>query len=308
MAALFAASSPAVAQQAAASSADAMSMGSSAMPMAPTAGDRACPPEHAAMGHCKPSTAADPPHAGPPAAALTGPDNAADAVWGADVMEPVRRAVYAENGSMVTGAIMIDRLEYHAQKGRSGYSWEGEGWYGGDYDRLWVKSRGEGDLGGSLNSAEVQGLWSHAIDPWFNLQAGLRYDLRPRPGRAQLALGVKGLVPYMLDIDATAFLSKRGDLSARIEAEYDQRITNSLILQPRAEINLAAQDRRSIHQGSGLTSIETGLRLRYQFVPEFAPYLGVEYERDLGRTARFSRAAGDRLGGWRAVFGVSAWF
>jgi copper resistance protein B len=260
------------------------------------------------MGHCTPSASADPRRAGPPAAALTGPDNAADVVWGIDIMEPSRRAVYTEHGSMVTGAIMIDRLEYHAQKGRGGYSWEGQGWYGGDYDRLWVKSRGEGDLGGSLDSAEVQALWSHAMDPWFNLQAGLRYDLRPRPDRAHLALGVQGLVPYMLDIDAAAFLSKGGDLSGRVEAEYDQRITNSLILQPRTEINLAAQDRRSIHQGSGLTSIEGGLRLRYQFVPEFAPYLGVEYERDLGRTARFSRAAGERVGGWRAVFGVSAWF
>lgn len=301
-AAFVAASFPAAARQPASDAAGAMQM-------APAAVDPECPPEHVAMGHCNPRAGSmNPPHADPPAAARTGPDYAADAVWGADAMAPIRRAVYAEHGSMTTGAVMIDRFEYHSQKGRDGYSWEGEAWYGGDYDRLWLKSKGEGGFGGALDEAEVQALWSHAIDPWFNLQTGVRYDLRPAPGRAHLAVGVQGLAPYMFEIDVAAFLSDRGGLSARIEAECDQRITNRLILQPRAEIDLAAQDTRAIRIGSGVSSIEAGLRLRYQFVPEFAPYLGVEYERNVGNTARFSRAAGEGAGGWRAVFGVRAWF
>ena len=60
--------------------------------------------------------------------------------------------------------------------------------------------------------------------------------------------------------------------------------------------------------GSGLSTAEAGLRLRYEFVPEFAPYVGVEYERAFGDTADFRRAAGEKAGGWSLVLGVRAWF
>lgn len=266
--------------------------------------EAACPPEHAAMGHCTP--AASPPAMVPPAA--SDPEHAADAVWGEQAMAASRHAVHTEHGSARAGKVMLDRLEYRAKKGADGYAWEGEGWYGGDYDRLWIKTEGEGEVAGSLESAEVQALWSHALGPWFNLQTGIRYDLRPRPDRAHLAVGVQGLAPYWFEVDLAAFLSDRGDLSARMEAEYDQRITNRLILQPRIELELAAQDVRPIGVGAGLSSIETGLRLRYEVVPEFAPYIGVDYARAIGRTADFRRAAGEGTGGWGFLMGVRAWF
>lgn len=278
---------------------------------APPSADPSCPPEHAAMGHCKPAAvtpAAAPPVEGPSTAASSGPEYAADGVWGVQSMAPIRRSLYAEHGSFRGGKLLLDRLEYRAGDGRDGYAWDGEGWYGGDYDRLWIKAEGEGGFGDRVEAAEVQGLWSHALNPWFNLQAGIRYDVRPRPDRAHLVLGIQGLAPYWFEVDVAAFLSDRGDLTARIEAEYDQRITNRLILQPRVEINLAAQDVPSIGIGAGLSSAEAGLRLRYEFIPEFAPYLGVDYERAFGGSADFRRAAGEDVGGLAFVVGLRAWF
>lgn len=271
-------------------------------PPSPPAQAKKCAPEHAAMGHCMP--ARDEPSATPPPPASSGPEHAADAVWGADVMAPVRRAVYAEHGSFQGGKLLIDRIELKAQDGRDGYAWEGEGWYGGDYDRLWIKTQGEGRFGTAPGAAEVQALWSRALDPWFNIQTGIRYDLAPGRDRAHLVLGVQGLAPYWFEIDAAAFLSDRGDLTARIEGEYDQRITNRLIAQPRLELNLSAQDVPSAGVGAGISSIGTGLRLRYEFVPEFAPYIGIEYERAIGRTVGLTQPA-DNLG---VVAGIRAWF
>ncbi|BBD97222.1 copper resistance protein B [Sphingobium amiense] len=305
LSALFA-SAPVSAQQA---MTDSSPHADHAMSMPMTEGDAQCPPEHAAMGHCTPQAeAVTPPHAGPSAAALSGPEYAADAVWGAGAMEPARRSVYAEHGFMNTGKILIDRLEYAAQKGRDGYSWEGDAWYGGDYNRLWTKFRGEGAAGKAIESAEVQALWSRALDPWFNIQAGVRYDIRPKPDRAHLAVGIEGLAPYLFDVNAALFLSDRGDLTARVEAEYDQRITNRLILQPSVEVNLAAQDVRSVDVGAGLSSVEAGLRLRYEFVPEFAPYFGFEYEGLVGRTARLARAGGEDANRAKFVIGIRTWF
>ncbi|HEV2568724.1 copper resistance protein B [Sphingomonas sp.] len=266
-----------------------------------------CTPEHAAMGHCTPKAAKA--ETLLPPAASSGPEHAADTIWDPALMAAKRRtALIAEHGGMTTGRMLIDRLELQARKGRNGYAWEGDAWTGGDYDKLWLKTEGEGEFDGSLDEAEVQALWSRAIRPFFDLQLGVRYDVRPRPDRAHLVVGIQGLAPYWFEIDAAAFLSTTGDLTARFEAEYDQRITNKLILQPRIEFELAAQDVPELGIGSGLSSADLGLRLRYQFVPEFAPYLGVGYERRFGDTARFARAEGERAGSWNFLLGLRAWF
>jgi copper resistance protein B len=278
---------------------------------APAAVDPKCPPEHEAMGHCKPATptlAVEPPKAAPPATASSGPEHAADAIWNPAEMARVRRAVYAEHGAFTGSKVLLDRLEYRARDGRDGYAFEGEAWFGGDYDRLWLKGGGEGDFGKPIESVELQALYSRALDPWFNLQAGIRQDLGHGPDRTHLVVGIQGLAPYWFEIDAAAFLSTKGELTARIEAEYDQRLTNRLILQPRLELDLAAQDVREFGIGAGLSSVEAGLRLRYEIVPEFAPYIGVEWERALGRSANFARAAGEGTGGWALVGGVRVWF
>lgn len=247
------------------------------------------------------------PDSGPPARAFEGPAHAADTIYGAEAMAPARDQLYAMHGGFRSGTIMLERLEARIGDGADGYLWNAQAWYGGDLDRLWIKSEGEGTFGGLLEDAEIQALWSHAIGPWFDLQAGARYDIEPR-GRAHAVLGVQGLAPYMFEIDAAAFLSEKGDLTARAEAEYDQRITQRLILQPRAELSLAAQDVPELDLGAGFSSVEAGLRLRYEIAREFAPYVGVGYEAKLGETAELARAAGEDADGGVLLIGLRVWF
>jgi copper resistance protein B len=268
-------------------------------------------------GHTMP--AADP-HAGhgaaasgpavapPPAAALSGPAHAADAVYGAQAMAESREAMREEHGAMRTGKVLLDRLEYRLANGRDGFAWDAQGWYGGDIHKLWLKSEGEGAFGEGVEHGEVQAFWSRAIDPWFDLQLGLRHDFGHGPDRSYLALGVQGLAPYWFEVDAAAFVSEKGDVSARFEAEYDLRLTQRLILQPAAEVEFSLADVPELGIGSGLSSAEAGLRLRYEIAPQFAPYIGIEYERGFGDTARFRRAAGERAGGWSVLAGLRAWF
>ncbi len=262
--------------------------------------------DHASMDHGM-TAEAGAPASGPPPRSLEGPDHAADTIYGPEAMAAARDQLVHEHGGWTGGTFMIDRLEARVGRGENLYLWDAQGWYGGDIDKLWFKSEGEGAFGGVVESAEVQTLWSHAIGPWFDLQTGVRYDIEPE-GRAHAVLGVQGLAPYMFDVDAAAFLSDRGDLTARIEAEYDQRITQRLILQPRAEVSLSAQDIDSIGVGAGVSSVEAGLRLRYEFAREFAPYIGVGYETKVGRTADYARAAGETPDRISLLLGVRAWF
>ena len=249
-----------------------------------------------------------PPKTPPPPGAFSGPTHAADTVWDPAEMAAARAHSQHEHGDMKTYKVLIDQLEAKIRDGRDGYAWDAQGWYGGDIDKLWIKTEGEGDFGGRLEQAEVQALWSHAIDPWFDLQAGVRYDIRPNPERAHLVLGVQGLAPYWFEVDGALFLSNKGDLTARLEVEYDLRLTQRLILQPRVEFELAAQDVPELGIGSGLSTGEIGARLRYEIRPEFAPYVGVEYERAFGDTADFRRAEGEDAGGWSLLLGVRTWF
>ena len=261
--------------------------------------------DHGAMGHSMPTTdAAIPQGTAPPVPT----DHAADALYDPAAMASARAAMIAEGGGMTYSQWMLDRLEYRAGKGADGYAWEGEGWIGGDINRFAVKSEGEGTVGGSLERAEVQALYSRAIDPWFNLQAGVRQDFGEGPDRSYAVIGIDGLAPYWFEVGAEAFLSTRGDAHLRLEASYDQRITQRLILQPAAEFNLAAQDVPELGIGAGPSDIELGLRLRYEIAREFAPYVGVNWERKLGDTADHARAAGDRPSATSLVIGLRAWF
>jgi copper resistance protein B len=235
-------------------------------------------------------------------------DHAADAFYDTVEMEKARAALRYEGGGMGASKIMVDRLEWKPGKGSDGYAWEVEGWVGGDLDRFAFKTKGEGELRGPVESFEVQAGWSHALDPWFNMRAGIRQDIRPRPTRTHAVLGIEGLAPYWFEVEGELFLSQKGEITARAEASYDQRITQRLIIQPAAEMNFSAQEIKELETGAGFTSVELGLRLRYEVVREFAPYVGFNWDRKLGATARFARAHGEAVESLRFVTGVRLWF
>ena len=244
----------------------------------------------------------DTPAPAPPA------DHAADAVFGADQMKQSRTMLRHENGGTPAYSIVFNLAEYRVQKGADAYRWDGEGWFGGDIDRFVVKTEGEGAVRGGVESAEVQALYSRAINPWFNLQAGVRHDFKPGPQRSYATIGFEGVMPYWFEVEGALFLSDKGDVLGRLEGYYDQRITQNLVLQPRVELNFAAQDVPASGIGSGLSDAELGLRLRYEIKREFAPYIGVSWERKIGDSARFARAAGERVQATSFVVGIRTWF
>jgi copper resistance protein B len=170
----------------------------------------------------------------PPAAAGDGPPRAADAIWGAEAMAASREELRKTHGDFPTFWFQGDRLETQARDGADAYLWDIQGYYGGPTKRLWFKSEGEGDWGSAPEDAEIQALYAKAFAPFWDVQAGVRHDIAG-PDTTHAVIGVQGLAPYMFEVDAALFLSHRGDLTARIEAELDQRITQRLILQPRIE-------------------------------------------------------------------------
>lgn len=257
------------------------------------------------------------PHAGheatpPPQPAQINPGhgqaNAADLYFDPALMARAREQLMTENGGMRTSAIIVERLEVGFDDDGETYAWHAQGWYGGDVNRFWWKSEGEGAFENEIEHAELQLLYSRAVTPYFDLQAGVRQSYLEGEDRTDLVLGVQGLAPYWFEVGAAAFVSTEGDVTARAEAEYDLRLTQRLILQPAAELNFAAQDIPELDVGAGLTDATVGVRLRYEFSRRFAPYVGVEWTSAIGETRDIREALGADTQSTRAVIGLRALF
>lgn len=235
-------------------------------------------------------------------------DHYADRIYQNGAMADSRSMLHNEHGGSTSSMILFNLAEYQVRNGRDGYRWDGEAWFGKDLDRLVVKTEGESSFREGVESAEMQALYSRAVGPYFNLQAGVRHDFRPSPNRTYATIGFEGLSPYMFEVEGALFLSTKGDLLGRLEGYYDQRITQRLILQPRIEFNFSAQDVPENRLGAGLTDAELGLRLRYEIRRQFAPYIGVSYVAQTGRTADFTLAEGKDSTTTSFVAGVRVWF
>jgi len=223
-------------------------------------------------------------------------------------MADARAKAQASHGGMTNLFLMADRFEARIHDGETVLLWDGQGWYGGDIHKVWFKTEGEYAFeDDAFEEFEVQALWSRAISTYFDFQAGLRYDLEPED-LFHGVIGIQGLAPHWWEVDAAAFVSDQGDVTARIEAENDLRLTQRLILQPRLEIELAAQDIPERDIGAGLSKLDAGLRLRYEIRREFAPYVGVEWERNFGETAGRIEAAGGNPDQTVFVVGLRVWF
>ena len=271
----------------------------------PEAADLSHEAAHGHAGHDMPAPAEevipDTPAPPPPT------DHAADRDFDPAVMAIARQGLRREHGELRYSKVIAKLAEYQSRSGADGYRWDGQASFGGDINRLLLKSEGEGTSGEGVEAAELQALYSRAVTPYLDLHAGVRQDFQPR-GRTYATVGVEGLFPYWLDLEGALFLSTKGELLARAEGSYDLRLTQRLILQPRAELNLAAQDTPATRTGSGLADAELGLRLCYEIRREFAPYFGISYDRRFGRTADYARAAGEDPEATSVVVGLRAWF
>ncbi|MCH8895500.1 MAG: copper resistance protein B [Proteobacteria bacterium] len=203
--------------------------------------------------------------------------------------------------------VILDQVEMRDATGDDTFSWDVEGWLGKDLDKFWFKTEGE-RTGGNTDDAELQFLYSKAIDRYWDFQLGVRYDFEPSPSRSWAVIGVKGLAPYFFDIDAALFIGESGRTAFRFEAEYELLLTQRLILTPDIEISLHGKNDSMTGIGSGLSDIEAGLRLRYEIRREFAPYIGINWSRLFGNTADFARTAGDSTSETQFVIGLRAWF
>ena len=233
-----------------------------------------------------------------PAAAQETPQTGAPVEWaGGDLLDP-----------QVFTFVQAERLEGRTSGGEKGYLLDLQGWVGTDTTKFWAKAEGEGVIGGQVEGVEVQALYSRMISPFFDLQLGVRQDIASDVSRTHVVIGVQGLAPYWFEVEAAAFISHTGDVTARLETEYELLLTQRLVLQPQTALDFSFQEVEALGLGTGLTSAEAGLRLRYEIRREFAPYIGVSWWKVVGGTVDGPRSAGQRPSEMSLLAGVRMWY
>jgi len=213
------------------------------------------------------------------------------------------------------GSVLVDRLEYAWPKdGEEALSWDFQAWYGGDFQRLYVKGEGENTQGDG-EDAEFESLdllYSRLIDDFWELQGGVGYQgglgSEDHPERYFGVLTLQGLAPYRFETEADLRVSDDGDLSMSLEQELDLRLTQRLYLQPRFEVAAALDDAPEFGVGDGLNSVQAGLRLRYELHRKFAPYVGAYWKKLYAQTADLARESGGSTEDTVVVVGVRMWF
>ena len=213
----------------------------------------------------------------------------------------------ADNRVYVHG--FFDQLEGHIGDG-SYFRWDGQAWIGTDHDRLWLKSEGRQNPGNRnrTEDGDHELLYDRPVGRYFDVQAGVRYDLDSSDGRMWAALGVQGLAIGFWNVEATAYASDNGHYALRTNASYDLYLTQRLVLQPQFETNWYTKIDRGRGVGAGLSDIDMGLRLRYDIRRKFAPYVGVAYQRWFGGTSSLRRDEGQKINDVRFLVGLRTWF
>lgn len=209
----------------------------------------------------------------------------------------------------IFGHVLFDQLEGRTNGPDNEFRWDGEGWVGTDMNKLWFKSEGFLEHG-EATDGDTEALYDRPLPflRYFDAQAGVRYDLDSDPGRTWGAIGIEGLAPHFFEFASTFYFSDRSRFAGKITGSYDLLITQRLIAQPQIEMDFYSKRDPSRGVGSGLSDLDTGLRIRYEISRKLAPYIGIAYTQTFGEAATFTRDEAGIVHDPRFIFGVRVWY
>lgn len=195
--------------------------------------------------------------------------------------------------------LMMDRLELQVREDLP-RAWDSRAYIGYDLNKLYFYSEGESVNGDTESQNEV--VYSRAFTPFWDVQIGVETDTAGSERKSWAELALQGLSPYFIE---TRIRLKVNDeaLAVSLDFEYEALLTQKLVLTPRFEMDAYSKDIPRMGYGSGLSSADLSLRLRYEIRREFAPYIGLQYARSFGDTSKYHYVSEGSF-----VAGLRFWF
>ena len=214
-----------------------------------------------------------------------------------------------EEPDPLIATVGFDQLELTFGDGETGIAWDGEAWIGRDLNKLRFISEGERE--DHTGSGNLRLLYSRSVSSFWDIGAGWRREFDHGEQWDALTIEFIGTLPWYLETRASLSAGEDGQTALWIELDYEFLFgagTPRWVLIPEFELYAYGKDDAERNIGSGLSSLEAGLRLHYQIRPNLSPYAGLEWTRQIGDTADRLRAAGEDTSELRASFGVMFWF
>ncbi len=193
-------------------------------------------------------------------------------------------------GDILRAKFTADNFEYQANSAKTLY-WDTFGYIGYDLNKIYLYSEGE-KTSSNGSSSQNQLLYSRAIAPFWDIQAGVDYDIandgNSNHNKTWGNIQLFGLAPYFFETQIGLLIGDKGDLGLRVDIDYRALITQRLMLIPRFTLDAYSQDSPQMTYGAGISDIALSLRLSYQIRREFAPYVGVKWAKNFGRTNEYT--------------------
>ena len=158
----------------------------------------ATPPAAARPAPSLPAAApAPPPRLGGRTGVVKPPDPAETAGWPSPVQDNALKSF-----------LTFELLEYQHAPSVEAVRWDAYGWYGSDTDRIWIKSEGRYNGATRGGEGDLQILYGRLISPFMDFQVGFRWEQQlswdNNLGRPFAVVGVQGLVPFGMELEAAA--------------------------------------------------------------------------------------------------------
>lgn len=198
--------------------------------------------------------------------------------------------------------LMADKLEYQFNDEKL-LTWDAYAYAGYDLNKVYIYSEGEKAKGVSSAESENQLVYSRAILPYWDIQIGLGYDKTQDSHKNWGVIGLQGLAPYFFETRASLLIADDGTIGLRADAEYEALITQRLILTHSLAFAAYTKNDTQMDTVSGFSNLTLGARIRYEFVREFAPYMGVEWSKNFGNTDKM-----ESLDEVYVTLGLRFWF
>ncbi len=224
--------------------------------------------------------------------------------WNNDSLSHTNMHVH---GSSLHSFLLFDQVELSRKRGSSYYGWDATGWVGGDLTRVWLRSEGA-ITGKQIESAKLEVLYGKSVLRWWDIVSGVRTDLRSSSANTWAAIGIQGIAPYFIELEATAYIGSGWRTMFSLSAEYETLISNRLILSSAYSLDVYGRSDIKRQAGAGLSTSEFGWRVRYELNRQFAPYVGIRWEKNHGETARMRTAEHSGAAGGMWTAGVRTWF
>jgi len=209
----------------------------------------------------------------------------------------------------LTAMWFFDQFEYTAGDGESGAAWDADAWIGHDIDKLRFITEGDYRDGSAEGFFRV--VYSRAIAAFWDIAGGWRREFGDGEQWDAATLELLGTLPYNVDTEVSLSVGDGGQ--SLLWGRFDYAINFGArsprwLLIPELEFNVYGKDDVDRGIGSGLSELELGLRLHRQFRPNLSPYVGLNWAKQFGDTADFSKATGQDTSELRWVIGLQFWF